>query len=93
MLMQALHQETYAILTEAGMKRSDGSWDSVLQVCEKTSSNVSSMLADVRAGRRTEIAAINGAVSRLAAQLGVDSPLNDAVTTLIEAYGDQSDVT
>lgn len=89
-LMQALHNETYEILTAAGMERVDNSWDVVLDVCSRTSGNVSSMLADVRAGRRTEIDAINGAVSRLAARLGLKSPLNDAVTALIEAYTNTS---
>lgn len=84
--MKALHNETYEIVVAAGMEPIENSWEIVLDVCRRTSSNVSSMLSDVRAGRRTEIEAINGAVSRLAAQLGLKSPLNDAVTALIEVY-------
>lgn len=85
-LMKALHNETYDILTSAGMERAENSWDAALDVCRRTSGNTSSMLADVRAGKLTEIEAINGAVSRLAAQLGLKSPLNDAMTALIESY-------
>ena len=48
----------------------------VLEVCEKTSQNFSSMLQDVRRGRQTEIMEINGAVLRAAAGLGLDAPTN-----------------
>lgn len=87
-LMRALHKETYEILVAAGMERSEDRWDAVLDVCSRTSANVSSMLADVKAGRLTEIEAINGAVSGLAKQIGRDSPLNDAMTALIASYGE-----
>lgn len=85
-LMEALHRETYGILTSAGMKPDADSWNKVLEVCMRTAANVSSMLADVRAGRPTEIEAINGAVSRLAAKHGMKSPLNDAMTAIIQSY-------
>lgn len=45
-------------------------------VCVKTSSNISSMLQDVRAGRRTEIDAINGAVVAAGKKLGIPAPAN-----------------
>jgi len=48
----------------------------VLEVCEKTSQNISSMLQDIRRGRQTEIMEINGAVLRAAAELGLDAPTN-----------------
>lgn len=50
--------------------------------------NRSSMLQDVSAGRRTEIDAICGAVAREGARRGVATPLNEAVTILVEALGD-----
>ncbi|GMK42968.1 2-dehydropantoate 2-reductase [Paenibacillus glycanilyticus] len=83
-LMRALFEETSAILTADGMKSSDNGWQLVMRVCEATAANVSSMLSDVRAGRQTEINWINGGVSGLARRLGIASPFNDAVTTLVK---------
>jgi len=57
--------------------------DFVRAVAEATRSDRSSMLEDVRAGRRTEIDAINGAVVRLGDRHGVDVTANRVVTALI----------
>lgn len=48
----------------------------VLEVCEKTSQNISSMLQDIRRGRKTEIMEINGVVVRTAVELGLEAPAN-----------------
>ena len=45
----------------------------------------SSMLLDLRAGRRTEIQAISGAVVRLGESSGVETPVNRALLTLVQA--------
>jgi 2-dehydropantoate 2-reductase len=42
-----------------------------------------SMLQDVEAGRATEIDFLNGGISRFGRELGVPTPLNDAITALI----------
>jgi 2-dehydropantoate 2-reductase len=44
-----------------------------------------SMLLDAMAGRRGEVDAINGAISRLGAETGVPTPMNDVVVSLIKA--------
>lgn len=44
-----------------------------------------SMLLDSLAGRRGEIDAINGAISRLGAKLGVPTPTNDVVVAIVKA--------
>jgi 2-dehydropantoate 2-reductase len=44
-----------------------------------------SMLLDLLAGRRTEIAFLNGAIPRAAEGTGVETPANEAVTALVEA--------
>ncbi len=45
-------------------------------VCIKTATNISSMLQDVRAQRKTEIDAINGAVVAAGKKLRIDTPEN-----------------
>jgi 2-dehydropantoate 2-reductase len=56
----------------------------VVSVAQKTKDNVSSMLADVRAGRATEIDYINGWVVRRGEELGVRCTLNYAVSQLVK---------
>jgi len=48
------------------------------------SKNVTSMLNDILHKRRTEIDAINGAVSAEAQLLGIPTPVNDTITLLIK---------
>ena len=43
-----------------------------------------SMLQDILAGRKTEIEALNGAISRYARDLGISTPYNDLLTLLIK---------
>ena len=47
-------------------------------------SHISSMLQDIRQGRRTEIDAINGAVAKLGKELGVDTPVNELLAKLVK---------
>lgn len=44
---------------------------------------VGSMLQDLRRGQRCEVEALNGYLSAMSAQAGVDTPVNDQVTDLI----------
>jgi len=48
-----------------------------------TAAHHPSMLQDLRAGRRTEIDALNGAICAYAAELGLAAPHNDTLTRLI----------
>jgi 2-dehydropantoate 2-reductase len=50
-----------------------------------TSAHESSMLQDLRAGRRTEIDALNGAIVLLAKKSGVDVPVNETITAIIKS--------
>ncbi|MCK4400565.1 2-dehydropantoate 2-reductase [Candidatus Bathyarchaeota archaeon] len=56
----------------------------VYEVAEATGANRSSMLQDVDRGRRTEIDALNGAVVGLGEKLGVETPVNRALTSLVK---------
>jgi 2-dehydropantoate 2-reductase len=55
------------------------------RVARATSSNLSSMLQDVLRGVPTEIDAINGAVVREGARLGVPTPANETLLRLLAA--------
>lgn len=56
----------------------------VYEVAEATGVNRSSMLQDVDRRRRTEIDALNGAVVGLGEKLGVETPVNRALTALVK---------
>ncbi|MGI8862480.1 MAG: ketopantoate reductase family protein [Gaiellaceae bacterium] len=47
-----------------------------------------SMLQDVETQRRTEIDYLNGGIARFGRELGVPTPLNDALTALVKAMED-----
>lgn len=64
------------LLADEAVQRVEG-------VCRATSKNLSSMLQDVRRGKRTEIEFINGAVVREGERLGIPTPLNRLLTQLI----------
>lgn len=48
-----------------------------------TAAHWPSMWQDLRAGRRTEIEALNGAICRYARELGLNTPYNETVTRLV----------
>ena len=57
--------------------------DQAKLVARTTKENISSMLQDIRAGRRTEIRQITGALCDLAEQSGIAAPHNQALLKLI----------
>jgi 2-dehydropantoate 2-reductase len=59
-----------------------------LSVAAATGANHSSMLQDAIRGAPTEIATINGAVCREGRKLGVPTPVNDMLTSLVQALDD-----
>jgi 2-dehydropantoate 2-reductase len=87
-LMEAVATETAGIARTAGIHLPypyDQAAAQAARVAGLTSANISSMLADVRRGSPTEIEAINGAVVREAARLGVSAPLNRTLYLLVRA--------
>jgi len=85
-LARALAQETVQVAAAARIGLPfDDAWEYVRAVASSTAQNVSSMRADLRAGRRTEIEAINGAVVAMARRHGLAAPYNEAMTRLVRA--------
>ena len=80
-----LVKEAEQVARAAGIAINEDPLATTLNVCKQTAGNISSMLHDVHNCRATEIAAINGAVSRLGRKLGVATPVNDAIIVQIKA--------
>jgi 2-dehydropantoate 2-reductase len=57
----------------------------VAEVAQRTARNISSMLQDARARRRTEVEFINGYVARAGKPLGLPCPVNQTLTSLVLA--------
>ena len=55
------------------------------EVCRATAENISSMNQDIRSGRRTEIDSINGVVAAYGRRLGIATPVNCILTSLIKS--------
>ena len=87
-VMEALAHETFAVMEAAGRRThwpSAAAWlaDFYVRLLPPTAAHESSMLQDLRAGRRTEIDAITGAVVELAARHGVAAPVSGSVLALV----------
>jgi len=86
-------RECAAVATSSGIALDpDAMLHRVREVARLTASNRSSMLADVLAGRRTEVDAINGAVVHRGAEVGVPTPVNETLTHLIHALEETADL-
>jgi 2-dehydropantoate 2-reductase len=89
-VVEALARETFAVMEAAGFAShwpSADAWlaDLYARLLPPTAAHESSMLQDIRAGRRTEIDAITGAVAALAKRHGVAAPVNESLLTLVRA--------
>ncbi|WP_458461200.1 ketopantoate reductase family protein [Paenibacillus sp.] len=83
-LMRQLYDEVLLIYTANGICLDQDMWDQLISVCRSTATNTSSMLADVLAGRGTEVGSINGHIVRMAQKLGLDAPTHEILLHLIE---------
>ena len=57
----------------------------VRAVCRSTTTNISSMLQDVRKKKKTEIDQLNGVVVKMAAMYGTTAPVNEVLTALVRS--------
>jgi 2-dehydropantoate 2-reductase len=99
-IVEAVIREIFRVLAPAGYATHWNTSAEYLQtfyadLLPPTAAHESSMLQDIRAGRRSEIDALCGAVSRLGAQHGIATPVNGALSELIHALeanrGEQAD--
>jgi 2-dehydropantoate 2-reductase len=89
-LMFALIEEGKLVAREAGIELFEDPWEMNVEAVSRGSTHddayahVPSMLADVRAGQKTEIDFILGAVVREADRVGADVPLSRALYQLVK---------
>lgn len=83
--VDALVAEAWPVLRRAGLTLDeDAARERVWAVIRSTAQNRTSMLQDVLAGRRTELAAITGAFLRMADADGAAVPTHRALHTLVD---------
>ena len=83
-LADAAVAETIAVMKASGIDAPERDFTQFArQVMRDTGPAHSSMLQDIQNGKRTEIAAINGAVAGLGRELGVPTPVNRWLTALV----------
>jgi 2-dehydropantoate 2-reductase len=86
-LMQELLKEVVAVANAQGIALDfNERWATIAGLLKKLAPNTKgSMLQDVEKGRRTEIDVINGAIKEAGARLGIPTPYNHAMVSLIKA--------
>ncbi|MEN8143086.1 MAG: 2-dehydropantoate 2-reductase [Thermodesulfobacteriota bacterium] len=75
-LLEKAVQEGIVVARQKGITFAQAPLAITRKVCQDTAANISSMLQDVRAGRKTEIDAINGALVNAAEKMGIGVPIN-----------------
>jgi 2-dehydropantoate 2-reductase len=88
-IMDHIVQEVFDIMTEAGYRTHFQTAEDFLEVFYRklvpdTAEHRSSTLQDIKAGKRTEIDALNGAVIELSKKVGIDVPYNCVVYNLVK---------
>lgn len=83
-VMRALYEEGRDVADELNIEPSESLWDQLIEVCEKTAMNISSMYQDTLKDRPTEIDWINGSIIRIAEQRQLLVPTHRAVYHMIK---------
>ncbi len=88
-LMQAVVDEFMNVAHAAGVRLPNlpdqaAGMAGVMKIATQMSEAMSSTAQDIQRGRRTEIDALNGYISRRAAELGVAAPVNHSLFTLVK---------
>lgn len=83
-LMRNLLEEGILVANAAGIRIEEQLWDQLIEVCQKTSNNSSSMLQDILEGRETEIDEINGGLIRIASEYQIEVPNHQVVYNMVK---------
>ena len=85
MLMRDLVVEAAKVALTEGYRFDQSLVELTEEICRSTASNISSMLQDIRAGRRTEIDMISGEIARRADLASLPTPRTRVITQLVRA--------
>ncbi|MNY52337.1 2-dehydropantoate 2-reductase [compost metagenome] len=83
--MQDLYQEALSLAASKGIQLPDELWSTILEVCQATSANLSSMLQDIEASRQTEIDYLNGRLVDMGQEIGLELPSHRMMYRMIKA--------
>ena len=81
--LRAITQECTVIARASGITLPADTFDQVLRIMQTMPNQLSSTAQDLIAGKPTEIAHLNGEITRRADQLGLPAPLNRALSLLV----------
>ena len=81
--MKRAVEEATLVARKSGISIDEDTVKKTEDVARLTKENESSMLQDVKKGKKTEIDAINGAVAALGKKLGVETPVNGVLYALV----------
>lgn len=88
-IIKAIIREGVQVANSQGARLSEERvFTRTLDVIVQTAENRCSMLQDIEKGRRTEIDQINGAIVDIGQKIGVETPANQMIATLIRAIQD-----
>lgn len=85
MLMRDLVLEASKVASTEGYRFDQSLVELTEEICRNTPTNISSMLQDVRAGRKTEVDMINGEIIRRAELASLPTPRIRVITQLVKA--------
>ncbi|MFQ5951010.1 MAG: ketopantoate reductase family protein [Candidatus Geothermarchaeales archaeon] len=84
-VMKKVVQEGEEVCRGLGVRVEKGAIEEAFAVAKRTSENFSSMLQDIKRGRRTEIDFLNGRVVVMGEEMGLSLPVNKVLTSLVRA--------
>jgi 2-dehydropantoate 2-reductase len=88
-VVESLVAEVFAVARAAnvhppGIESAEAALSGALKIASQMSAAFSSTAQDIQRGKRTEIDSLNGYIARRGAELGVPTPVNHALYTLVK---------